>query len=188
MVSKILWIDCETTGLNPKLHSLWELACLCDIDGEVVDTFHVFIKPYTKEDDKYAVELGGSRLQRACEEGLEVADAVDQFKWFMGKYVDKFDPKDKFVPAGKNIGAFDLPFLRKLFEFGGCEYGIGSWMFTCWRDVTDAIGRAVGAGMRFKNHRLETICDALGIAHESHEALSDIRVTRQIYLMLGGLR
>ena len=189
MDSKILWLDCETTGLNPKIHSIWEFAALIEINGEVLDEFHMLVKPYTDESEEYAVEMGGSRLRQAMDEGLDVNEAVSHLKRFMAKYVDKFDKMDKFVPAGKNIAAFDLQFLRAMFKAAGDgKYGIGSWMFSCWRDVTDAIGRAVGAGMRFKNHKLETVAETLGIEHEAHSALSDIKVTRELYQALSGLK
>lgn len=189
MDSKILWLDCETTGLDPKRHSIWEFAALVDINGEIVDEFHMLVKPYKKDVSQYALDMNLVRYTEACDVGWDVKEAVKRLKGFMAQYIDKYDKQDKFVPAGKNIAAFDLQFLREMFASAGDKkYGIGSWMFSCWRDVTDAIGRAVGAGMRFKNHKLETVAETLGLEHEAHDALSDVKVTRAIYLMLGGLK
>lgn len=188
MDSKVLWLDCETTGLSAKKNCIWQIALLVEINGEVEDEMVLLVRPYKDAVDKYAVEMAGSRLQEAIDGGLEVEDAVAEIKQLMGRYVDKYDRNDKFVPAGKNIASFDLQFLREMFKAAGdVKYGIGSWMFSCWRDVTDAIGRAVGAGMRFRNHKLETVCEQLGIELIAHDALEDIKATRQVYQMLGGL-
>lgn len=36
-MKKILWLDTETTGLNPKIHGLREFAFIIEIDGIEVE-------------------------------------------------------------------------------------------------------------------------------------------------------
>ena len=39
-MSKIAWIDTETTGLNPKEHALIQLSGIIEIDGCVKESNH----------------------------------------------------------------------------------------------------------------------------------------------------
>ena len=46
-MSKILWIDTETTGLSAKDNGLTEVACIVEIDGVIKDKLLVKINPFT---------------------------------------------------------------------------------------------------------------------------------------------
>lgn len=62
MSKKILWLDVETTGLNPKKHGLREIAYILVIDNEIVKKDVLQIDPRTYkhkmiEIDNKALEL-----------------------------------------------------------------------------------------------------------------------------------
>jgi DNA polymerase III epsilon subunit-like protein len=43
---KILWIDTETTGTDPTLHSVIQIANIIDIDGKAEDKFVFNMRPH----------------------------------------------------------------------------------------------------------------------------------------------
>ena len=187
--SKILWIDCETTGTEPKVNDIWQLAYLIEIDGEIVDGENMYIRPYNvKNIEEKALEIGGTTIDKLLDIKLTVSQAVPKIKKTWAKYIDKFNRDDKFVIAGYWVH-FDADFLRQMFHKAGDKYGIGSWCFSPLLDVSTFVGIAVAMkGFRFPNYKLETVCDRLGIPLEAHDALSDIHATRTLYQALHGLR
>ena len=187
--SKRLWIDCETSGLDPKLNDIWQLAYLIEIDGEVIEEGEMMIRPSNMDtiEDK-ALEVGGITKEELEKIDYTIKDAVEDLKDVFGKYVDKYDKEDKFVVAGYFIH-FDYQFLREMFFKSGDRYGVGSWCFTCLLDVPSFISIGVAKyGMRFENFKLETVCKKLDVPLKAHNALSDIKATRILYEALGGLR
>lgn len=42
---KILFFDCETTGIDPKKNAIHQLSGIMDIDGIIKETFDYKIKP-----------------------------------------------------------------------------------------------------------------------------------------------
>ena len=185
---KILWVDCETTGVDPKKNDIWQLAYLIEIDGEIVDGENMFIRPYnTKHIEDSALEIGGTTLEKLLNIDLTTRQAIANVKNRWAQYVDKYDKRDKFVMAGYWIH-FDNNFIRQTFKKAGDKYGIGSWCFSPCIDVATFVAVAVAKhGFRFPNYKLETVCDRLGIPIEAHDALSDIHAPRTLYHALGGL-
>jgi DNA polymerase-3 subunit epsilon len=138
--------------------------------------------------DEKALEVGGVTKEELESLDYTITDAVEDLKSIWGKYIDKYDKEDKFVVAGYFV-RFDVDFLREMFFKSGDRYGIGSWCFTCLLDVPSFISVGVAKyGMRFKNFKLETVCEKLGVPLKAHNALSDIKATRILYEALGGLR
>jgi len=187
--SKILWIDCETTGTDPSIHDIWQFAYLIEIDGEIVDGENMYIRPFNeKHIEQKALEIGGTTIEKLLSIDLDVRGAVSQIKKTWEKYINKFDRDDKFVVAGYWV-SFDVGFLRAMFQKAQDKYGIGSWCFSPCLDVASFVAVAVARNkMRFPNYKLGTVCDRLGIPIDAHDALSDIHATRTLYQALGGLR
>lgn len=79
--------------------------------------------------------------------------------------------------AGHNAAAFDLPFLRAWFERAGlflpAAFQVLDTM-TLARIYTGVTGRT------FDNYKLSTICETLGVAPGTHDALADVRATIDI--------
>ena len=187
--SKIFWLDVETTGTDHKIHDIWQLAYLIEIDGVVREEGKMLIRPDNFDTiDERALEVGGTTIEELEKIDYNIADAVADLKNVWGKYVDKYDRADKFVVAGYFIH-FDIKFLRKLFSRVGDRYGIGSYCFTALLHVDTFVGIAVGKfGFRFENHKLETVCKKLKIPlKKAHDSLEDIKATKKLYEMLGEL-
>ena len=102
----------------------------------------------------------------------------------LGKYVDKFNRKDKFFLVGYNNAAFDNNFLRGFFLQNGDEY-FGSWF---WSNSVDVMVLAsnylLDRRAEMENFKLSTVAKFLNIAVEDdalHDAQYDIELTKLIY-------
>lgn len=183
-MKKILWIDTETTGKDATLHSMIEIAGIVDIDGKAIVEFDYFVKPHPNyEIDDYALEVNKISREK-MKEFSEIATVHAQIKDLMGKYVDPYNKKDKFAIAGQNI-SFDLDFLSHFFMRQGDSY-LGSYIDFRDRvelmDITRGM-KALGF-LKSDNVRLETVCKELGIEIRAHNALSDIKATREVYYQI----
>ena len=185
---KILWIDCETTGLDPVANDIWQLAYLIDINGKIEETADLKIRPYNIQN--YSLKaLEMARIKPEDLEALDynIVDATFDVKETWGKYIDKYDKEDKFVVAGYNV-KFDREFLYEMFKKAGDKYGLGSWCFWPALDVSSWVAQHIYKfKLRLPNYKLKTVCKYYNIELEAHDALSDITATRELYYLLEGL-
>lgn len=124
---KIFLFDLETTGTDPHLCAVVQIAAAIIIDHKVDDHVILRCRPHAGAliEDK-ALEITG--VTRA---GLQLlphpAEAMTALNDFMGRYIDQYDPEDKAYPMGYNAGAFDVPFLSAFYERRGYPY-LGSFI------------------------------------------------------------
>ena len=130
---KFFSIDLETTGLDPKVHSITEFgAAFADIQGkEEIKTFYRWIAPIDYVWSTYCLDLHknwittiGARLKANEIDGtpkicLNYGQLIHDFqKWMkddLGLNILKPDAPQQYVKytaAGKNFGSFDLQFLK----------------------------------------------------------------------------
>ena len=178
---KILWVDTETTGLDPVLHDIWSLAYLVDIDGKVEEEGELLIRPYNFDTiQEEALKVGGITVEELEKVDYSIVDAVEDLKKVWGKYIDKYDKSDKFIVGGYFV-RFDCDFLRSMFKKAGDRYGIGSWCFTPLLEVSAFVAEQVmKARLRLSNFKLATVCERYGIEFDAHIAMEDVKATRQL--------
>ncbi len=179
MQKKTLWFDLETTGTDAAKHGIIQFAALVDVDGETVAQENIFMAPH----DGAVIEdaaLQVSGITRDAIAGFLSHDAAYQrIKSLLDRYCDKYDPQDKFYPAGYNV-RFDLDFLQAMFKRVD-RYGLGSYLN--WRSIDplpllhmmDFSGR-----LSLPDYKLPTVSRHFGIDIDAHDALSDIRATREL--------
>lgn len=184
-----IFYDIETTGDNPKKHSLHQIAGLVEVDEQVVEEFNIYSRPHPKAIlDPTALEVC-----KVTEEQLmsypPMKDAKNQFCQILAKYVNKFDKKDKAYLIGYNNRGFDDKFLRVWFELCDDMF-FGSWF---WADSRDTLVLASEylenrrTGM--PNFQLHTVARTLGIEIDEsklHDALYDASLNYQIYRIVTG--
>ena len=177
---KFLFVDCETTDLNPISGGLIQVAGIVEIDGNIVEEFNFKAKPYKGEFvSKKALEINGVTLEE-LRTWPEPAVMYRQVKSVLGKYVDKFDKSDKFYAVGQNVG-FDLEFLKFLFVKNGDHY-FGSYIHYNKIDLIPvSLVMKLAGRIDVPNMKLESVMAALEMGKQSHDALDDIRATRQIF-------
>jgi len=177
---KIFWFDVESSGLNPKENDILTLAGLVEIDGKIERGINLKIQPHNWDNiDDEALKING-----LTKEKIKTFDrpeiAHEKLVAFFSKYVDKYDSKDKFQPAGYNI-PFDINFLAEFFIKCGDKY-FGSWVDYHKLDVSSIVQLLYLKGelQDLENFKLKTVAGYLGISIDAHDAKSDIIATRKV--------
>jgi len=181
--TKRFWLDLETTGVDPNENGIHQIAGLIEIDGEIQDELNFQVQPFP--DDVIvpkALEIAG-----VTEE--EIRDYLDplfvkiQIDEVLKKYVDVYDKHDKFIVCGYNV-RFDVDFFRKFYiklsdAFYGAYY---------WPNTIDVMSLATVVLERYRpqmpNFQLTTVANQFKIPFkegEAHDAMADIRKTRDIF-------
>lgn len=178
--NKILYFDVETGGLKPNENPLLQLAMIVEIDGEVKEEVEWNIQPRKNDiiDDK-ALEING--LKKEDFPSFIPPDRVlREIQTVLGKYVNKYDKKDKFVTAGYNVD-FDTRFLRSFF-FRGNDKFFYSYFHKIKIDPMKDMEEAYHTGaIDTINYKLTTVCKYFDIKlDDAHTALADIRATREL--------
>ena len=182
---KTIWVDTETTGTDPNRHGIIQLAAIIEIDGNDVAEINLRIRPFpTDEIDSKALGVSG-----VTEEQLS-SFATPNMVWRtitgeLGKHVDKYDKLDKFTFAGFNAN-FDLNMIHAFAMKCGDNY-CGSWFWYPPLDVAIIAGEKMrSVRHELKNFKLGTVAEYIGIKPEGdlHDAMTDIRLTREIYKAL----
>nr|WP_318278969.1 oligoribonuclease [Agrococcus baldri] len=112
---RIVWIDCEMTGLDPTVDELVEIAVVVtDFELEVLDPgLDVVIRP----SDEALAQMGDfvrqmhatSGLDLEIPHGVSLADAELQVL----EYVQRFVPLERSAPVGGNTIGTDRMFLAR---------------------------------------------------------------------------
>lgn len=191
-MEKILWFDTETTGLNAAKCGIHQLSGLIEINGEIVEEFDIKMNPQPCEVQPRALEVSGKTLED-LEAYPPMHEGYQKFKEILGRYVNHWDKKDKFIVGGYNV-PFDIEFLSRFFKRMGDDY-LFAYLHGGKRiDPLSIVGYMQWAGLlpQTINGKLATISESLGIsARNAHDALADVHMTRKVayklrQLMLNG--
>ena len=183
----VLYFDVETTGLDPVADSIFQLSGLIEVDGDIKDEFNFFLRPPKgSRVSLKALEVTGKTIEdlRGYPDSSE---GYSSFVDMLGKYVSKYkvnkSPKEKFYPCAYN-GNFDLQFLDNFFKKMGDNY-FSTWQNWQLIDPLPVVRMLCYMGqLDLPNHKLKTVCDKFGISIDAHDAMSDIRATRDLVQVL----
>lgn len=177
---KILWFDTETTGITSN-RALVQMAGIVEIAGEVKEEFNITCKPFR---DSTVEVMALQTIGKSFEEIMAYQDpqlAMFQLERILGKYIAKTDKNDKFIMAGHNVH-FDFEGLIEFYNKCGNKY-LGSWIkfgdLLCTLRLYSAL-KVVGKVPQLENLKLATLAQHFQIPLDAHDALNDIRATRQI--------
>jgi DNA polymerase III alpha subunit (gram-positive type) len=186
MGDKHLYLDLETTGLDPKKNGIVQLAAIYTEDGEEISTIDITMNPSTR---RGGVEIDDKALQinkRTRDEIASFQDYDSAFTEFIGwldQYVDEEVKWDIMIPVGFNSSQFDIPFLKEWFAAQDEEYH----SYFGYKDVdVFAFVKVLKFFKKFesKNDQLKTLCKKYDIEINAHEAMSDIRATKELFKVL----
>lgn len=177
---KILYFDTETTGTDPNKHEIVQFAAIVEIDGVVVDEINLRCQPTNWDaisDDALAITGLTVDMLRTFPTPNETAVELESF---FETHINKFDKKDKLYPAGHNVN-FDIQFLQKFWKQHISAYGTGAYQnWRCLDSRVLANFVICYQGLSVEDVKLETLCKHFGIELDAHDALNDIRATRDV--------
>lgn len=175
---KVLWLDTETTGIDPKINSVIQIAGLIEIDGEIVNEFNLNCRPADDDPISHEALIVNQHTEAEIRTFPTMRETYAAIIAIFAKHIDKYDKGDKFIVAGQKVD-FDIQFLEGLFLRNGDKY-MGSYLDYRRRidlmDITKFL-KAVGL-IDVPDVKLETIAKYFSVPIEAHDALSDIRATR----------
>jgi len=183
---KLIYVDVETTGIPCPVSGLIQLAGMIEIDGELREDFDYSIRTFPSDiisDEALAVNgITRKQIQKYDPPERVFRQLID----LLDKYIDRYDRTNKFHFVAYNA-EFDADHLRAWFEKNGDKY-FGSWFF---HPPLDVMGIAAVVLMNKRptlpDFKLATVAKALGLdvdTAKTHDALYDIRLTRQMFLLL----
>lgn len=187
-MNKILWLDTETTGVDPEKDSIIEIGIIYqDLKTGAIEEFSQYIKLESYPDnfnETEAIKVNGLTKEFLEKNGITEKEAYYNLMRFLNERLDRYNPSDKCILAGYNVN-FDDDFMRALFEKYGNKY-YGSFISFLKIDVVNLIAQCnlLGIIPDLKNYKLETVKDLFLIKSESHKAINDIRDTKSLYTIL----
>jgi len=188
-VSKLIFLDLETTGLNPKRSAIIQFGAIITGMGRVQQELNIRMRPHEDaEVNEDALRVTGvlpgdfnNPPYIDHREGKRQIDAA------LAGCVNRYDKKDKLFAIGYNLHSFDMPFLRTLFERCGDKY-FGSWF---WHPTIDLmlLSAFILRNQRHEmpNFKLGTVCRQFGIAvneEEQHDALYDVKLCIELWRVI----
>ncbi|ULH15371.1 3'-5' exonuclease [Deinococcus sp. KNUC1210] len=171
----IIFLDTETGGQNPAIHSLLTIGLVTLEGGELTRPLHLRLRHETYNVRPEAMAVNGIDLQAhhaQAQDAETVAQAIRDYAAEVGRV----------MLGGHNFG-FDLTFLRPLLPDLGKVFRRG------YTDTKLAAQFLIHAGVlpRSVGTPLDQLAKYFGIEYAAHDALEDARTTAQVYVRLMGL-
>lgn len=171
-MSKILFLDLETTGFSRQWDYIIELAAVVwdETTKQVVNQFHEYIKP-GKPIPAKVTELTGITNEQVAKCRREF-DVLADFCEFVAL-------SDVTKIVGHNCKAFDLGFIREKCT----KYKLG-WDDSSMEIIdTLAMARALNKSGKIstENCKQPTLADFFHIEYEAHSAINDVEALIKIY-------
>jgi len=185
---KLLYLDTETTGLDPTKNAIIQISGIIEINGEVVREFDFRLRPHLDAlIEQQALDANKITREELLDPArLEPIDAYKALKSIFLTYINKYDKEDKLYLVGQNVH-FDYGFLLELWKRNGDMY-LGSFIHYHKIDLIALTASLRVAGVFTKekvpNLKLSTLAPLFGLGEQSHDSMSDIRQTRSIFLRI----
>lgn len=182
---KLLWLDCETTGLDTDIHEIIQLAGIIESPGNFSTSFNFRMKPLNvKSISKDAIAAHGISVKEMLLY-KHPYDVYLEFKLLLNTYVNKYDKDDKLILSGQNV-KFDDKFIRAWFEKYTDTYW-GSYVTSGVFDLkTLAPMYEIFYNKKiFSSYSLGYLCKKLEVElTNAHDAKADIIATRECCLKI----
>ena len=170
-MSKILYLDLETTGFSREWDEIIEIAAIIidDTTGKDVDSFHEYIKPHRKISAK-VTELTRITNAKVANCRSEMAVLMDFVEWFIISQPN--------VVVGHNCNAFDLGFIA-----ARCAKNNITWSKPANVIDTLSVARQLNKEgvIHTDNNRQPTLAAYFGIEYEAHSAIEDVKALIKLH-------
>jgi DNA polymerase III epsilon subunit-like protein len=174
-----MWVDVETTGLNSYRNGIIQLSGMIERDNEIIEEFNYRIAPFPFDMiDPKALEVNGkSRSEiQTYEKPMKV---YKEFK----SLVEKHANGAKLICAGYNVG-FDVRFVKDFFGKNGDKNFFSHFDYHTLDVMNSALMYCHKKSLKLKNVKLVTVAEHFGVNADFHDAMNDIRATREVYLRI----
>jgi len=183
---KVFWLDCETTGLDPVQHGIISIGYIVEVSGEEKEAGVITMNPAGKAIDPKALEINHFTVEQ-IRTFQSAEHSYQQLRAILEKYVDKYNPHDKFFMAGYNVENFDKRFLEQLWKENADKY-FHSYFEKYVLDPSRILPLLQYGGI-LKNLppglHLQQMAEYFGFStNNAHTADADIRTTKAITLKL----
>lgn len=179
----LLYFDTETTGLDIKNCSIWQLSgYIKDTATGRSDSFDFKLHPYKGETITAEAEKKTGVSQAELDTFPSQALAFNSFTELLSRYVNLEDWNQRVIPVGYNV-SFDLDFLRDWFTFNGMGQLFSKNIYFPGIDVMYLASFALlGKRSKMRNFQLTTVYETvLGKTFpNAHNALADIDATKEL--------
>jgi len=168
----LVFIDIETTGLDPLQHEIIEIACLV-------------VNPQTLEIRKeYHRKVQPEHLETADPASLEV-NKYSPKAWHEAKSLKEvLKELNSLAPGGQFIG-YNVSFDRSFIENAAREYGMMLNFDYHWIDVMSLVYFESLSDKRLERLKLTHVCEIWGIPlKKAHTAMGDVKATLAVYRYL----
>ena len=172
----LIFIDLETTGLDPSKHGIVEIGAIFVDNGRETSEFQSLTNPgavveYTPE----AMQVNGLTMQQ-----VNTAPGI-------GSVLRKFDNlcQDGALLAGWNV-QFDVSFLHAAYKLCAIPWCFDYHVFDVWALFKqEQLKGRISANMKLSMANLFDMYQLPGAGQpQKHRALEDIRMTYELYKIL----
>lgn len=181
---KLLVIDFETGGLDASIDAALTLGAVVWYEGGIQDELYLKISKGEMNASPEALKVNGINIVEHEAEALSALAAVNSLEAFLCKN----DLNRRVYLAGHNIAAFDLAFLKKLYQNAGKDFNT---RFSYHTLDTMNLGLALSQVGRLNGAKgvgLEALCNHLKIKLREdgapHNSLEDARATGRLLTKL----
>lgn len=191
MRQRLIFIDLETGGSDPKRHPIIQLAAIAvDKRLEAVEAFEAKVRFNPKCANAYSLRKNSYHPGIWATEAREPKAVAKEFAQFLRRHatVPALSSKGERYDVAQLVAhnaAFDGPFLIEWYERLGI-YLPAKRQLLCTLQL--ALWRFATSGERPPaNYQLATLCAHFGVpfhAAKAHEALGDAAATVQLYRTL----
>lgn len=177
-----VFVDVETSGLDPKTCSIVQLGYIITQDGNEVESGSFKLKPFFGEP---LSEIAKEKTDLTDEEVANYPDQSIAYKEFiniLNKYIPIGDYANKGFFTGYNA-SFDMDFCRQWFIRNGNNL-FGYYFHYPYLDVMSLAALSlIPERYKMRNFQLVTVYQKVTgkTLFNAHDALADIRATKEIY-------
>ena len=155
--------DLETTGFNPKLEKITEIAVCKVRNGEIIDEFSTFVNP------EKSIPKNVQELTHITDDMVKDAPTIEEI---LPRFLEF--TKDTILVA--HNAKFDISFISHFAKELKLEFK---------PKVMDTLVIARELYTSVENHKLGTLAEFLGITLEgAHRAINDTRATAKVFLRM----
>jgi len=183
MPDRILFIDTETGGIEPQIHSLLSIGLVVWEQSRIIAEKEIFINDGILNVTSSALSINQIDIDKHIKQSVSPKESVSEIYEFINLY---FDNTEKIILGGHNVN-FDKEFLKFFFKKQGEDF---NFRFSHRSIDTASIlyflyfsgiikEKAISSDDAFNLFSIEI--------EKRHSALSDAKATAKLFTVLLGL-